>query len=158
MKSFIKFILIILFVAWGCSTTKIIKHETETEFKDVTVKNDTSRVQVVYDLYNQGATDIQAEQTDTTKINLVIPKKTIFKKIKKKIKLDKNTSVDINVSTQVDSGKLKIDIAVPKIQYQEKIITNKTEIDTTPKYTKWIIVISILAFIAIIIIVIKLKS
>jgi len=162
------FILLMLFLI-SCSTTKIVKKERSVDVRRVEVINKEPGVEKELDLTSIESRDWESEivdnskewQTeiiDSTKIEIVVPKKVIYKPETQTIKIDKNTSVDIEITATLDSGKVKLGYGIEKIAYQESTVVEHIETDTSPQYIRWIIIIAILAFIAIIIIVLKLRK
>lgn len=152
-------IFLVVFMMGSC-TTRIIKKEKAVEIRDVEVESKEPGVEVKIDLadpYEYAADEnvLAAHVWDSTLVEITVPKKVVYAPKMKTIKLNKNTSVDVKVSATMDSGKIDIVFDVPKVAYQESTIVETTETDTSPSYTRWIIIIAILAFIAIIIIVIR---
>lgn len=155
---FINIALIIIFsILIGC-TNRVVTKEQTVEIREVEIKNDSVGINFKTDFTNPDSAYMDylvPEKVDSEKIEIVIPKKIDYKPKTKTIKVDERTSVDVTVTARMDSGKIDLRIETPKIAYQESTITNRVETDTSKRYTTWIIIITILAFIAIIIIAFK---
>ena len=149
---------------FSCSTTKLIKKEKRVEIRRVEVQNDTAGYDVWIDLTqidtikNDPWNDMAVDKIeDSTEITIKLPKKVTYKPKKKKIYLDKNTSVEVEIAAKLDSGRIEYILDVPEVAYKESTVVETIETDTSPKYMKWIIIIAILAFISIIIIALRRK-
>jgi len=147
MLKFLK-IIFLIFVLVSC-TTKIIKKDIVTEIRDVEIASDHAGIKDTVDL-----SDISKEWyikgyiSDSTPVKIEIPKRINLPKKKETIQINKSTSVGLEISTSIDSGQVIHDIEVTKVAYQESTVTETIEIDTSPSYIRWIIII-VIGFLAV---------
>jgi len=161
MRNLINIILLILMVS--CTSTKLIKHEKSISVRDIEVKNKSESIDLNVDLNKSGTVKIGKdvlipEIVDSQLVKVEIPKEMNYKPIRRIIHLNDKTTAEIEISASIDSGQVDLKIDVPKVTYQESTIVEKIETDTTPNYTKWIIIISILALAGFILLILKLKG
>jgi hypothetical protein len=129
-------------------TTRTIKKETSTEVRQVEVLGDSAIVSDTLDLTKYKNWD-DAVIIDSSPVKLIIPKKVILPVKKKTIQIDEKTFVDLEFRAVIDSGQFIQDVEVKKVAHQESTVTETIEIETSPNYTKWILLI-VAGFIAVI--------
>lgn len=165
----LKYSLLIFVLLVGCTATRVIEKKERVETRDVVVKpiQPAPAFDEKIDFHDLIKPDSmktnkpvpgkpQPKIIDSTPVNIVVPKKVEFPPQNKTVYIDSLTTVDLMISAKLDSGILDYNVDVISVKYQEK-----TKIQTETEYrdyTKWIIGIAILAFVAIIIIVIKVRG
>jgi len=153
----ISLIIIFVLIFSACTTTRVITTDKQTNIRDIEVKSDTSGFQTIVDLneletWKPDKSLLKPEIVDTQKVIVKIPKKVIFKAKKQTVKLNDKTKVDVEISAVMDSGKVDLKTNITRVAYQESTVVEKIEKDTTSKSTTRIMIITVLAFIAIIVV------
>src|SRR3990170_1288374 len=125
----------------SCVTTKSVTKETSTRIRQVEIKSDSSSVFDTLDLMKDSKEWGDVEVIDPAELTVKIPKKAVIHPKTKKVRIDDKTTVDLEISTIIDSGKIAHKVAIREVAYEESTSYEKVEVKSSPNYMKWVLII-----------------
>lgn len=149
-------LLFIMIIMAGCTSSRVVKRTSDTIIRDVVIETDSTEFKTRIDIKNVnpipgGPYKWEVYEADTATMDVKIPVKVKFKSHIQKLKIDKQTTVDVFVQGTIDSGVITPIFKINKLAYQESTVikTKETKVTKTSfwDFKKILILIGIIALI-----------